>query len=141
MKMPVKMIKIVVLVDVLGALASENLHQNIYFMDNNKENGSSEEASETLKTVVEDEDIVMWNVMTMEPEAYVSISNIEIDNDFCRVQEARFEESDITYWIGKIKGNPKNKYVYYKIKFKLGTHDKELMTENSPCLVFVKRTN
>lgn len=133
-----KIVKIVALVDVLGALASNTLHQNMYLVDNNKKNGSLEEATETLKTAVEEGDTIIWNVLTMEPEAYVSIASIEIDENFCKAEEKRFEESDITYWTGKVKGNPKNKYIYYKIKLKLGTHDKELITEESPCLLYSK---
>lgn len=134
--MAAKTINIVALVDVVGALASDTLDQNIYLIDNNKENGSSGEGTEILKTVVEDGDTIIWNIAPIEPEAYASIADIQIDNNFCETEEKRFEESDITYWSGKVRGDSKEKYVYYKLKIKLGIHEKELVTENSPCLVF-----
>lgn len=126
---------IMTLVDVVGALADGSLKNNIYLMDNNKEYGSSEEGTDILNTKVSKGDTVIWNVTPFEPEAYTEITDIIISDDICRPVKRRYEGSDITYWIGKVSGDVTDKFFYYNMKFKVGSSENELITENSPCLV------
>ncbi|MDO9105751.1 MAG: hypothetical protein Q7U57_12430 [Methylovulum sp.] len=128
-----KTITIVSLIDVVGALANDTLNGNIYLMDNNKSNGSSDQGTEVLKTLVKEGDQLVWTVMSLEPEAYASIKEIIIDSDYCVPEQKTYEGSDVTYWVGKVKKNPKS--TPYNLKIQVGTQEQALMTTSSPSLV------
>lgn len=129
-------VNIVVLVDVTGALASGTLKQNIYLVDNKKLEGSVDEGTGSLKTIVENGDTVVWNILSIECETYVTITDIIFENDFCKPHEERFEGSDVTYWIGKVKSNSQDKDLHnYKLKIKVGSCDKELVSEYNPAFI------
>lgn len=134
--MSAKIINVVILLDVIGALASDSLENNIYLVDNNKNDGSLGEGTGTLKTKVEEGDSIMWTILPIECETYVAISGIEFENNCCQPVEENFEGSDINYWIGKVNKTPKEKSVRYKIKIKVGSNEKELITENTPSIYF-----
>ena len=68
-----KMISIVSVVDVVGALANNSLSGNIFLVDNNKVSGSSGEGTEALQTAVEEGDELVWIVQPLECEAHASI--------------------------------------------------------------------
>ncbi|WP_075602924.1 hypothetical protein [Saccharicrinis aurantiacus] len=116
-----KTITIVSVVDVVGALTTDSLENNIYLLDNNKNGGSSELATETLKTKVNKGDTLLWTIMPMEPESYSAIANIEIDKAVCEPKQLTYEGSDVTYWSATIKKD----FIEapYSIHFKLGNKE------------------
>lgn len=128
-----KTITISALVDVVGALAAESLQNSIYLTDNNKLNGSTDEGTEVLKTKVKKGDQLMWTSMSLEPEAYASITGIIIDSEYCEPEQRPYVGSDITFWIGTVKKDLEA--VPYKIKIKVGNRQLELTTPNSPSLI------
>lgn len=131
--MTARTISVVTLVDVAGALASGTLSNNLYLMDNNKTNGSSDEGTEILKTRVRAGDQLLWTTVSLEPEAYASITGILIDSDYCEPEQRSYAGSDVTYWIGKVKKNLD--LVPYKLEIKVGTQNKAMVTVSSPSLV------
>lgn len=129
-----KTISIVSIVDVVGTLSEESLAGNLYMMDDNKANGSTDQGTEFLKTKVKEGDTLVWVVQALECEAYVSISGIIIDEKYCEPEQKTYEGTDITYWIGRVKTGVKNSTVPYKLKFKLGSRAEE---KSSVCTPFI----
>ena len=126
-------ISIVSLVDVVGALASDNLDENIYLMDNNKPFGSHGEGTSGLQTAVEEGDVLIWTTASMEPEAYASISAIEIDSEICAPEKKTYPGSDVTYWSGKVKKSVK--HCPYRLKVLVGTRTTPLQSSATPALI------
>ncbi len=128
-----KTITIASVVDVVGALATDSLRGQVYFMDTNKANGSQEQGTENLKTVVSNGDRLVWTVIFLECEAYAEIDEIIIDPSVCEPKKEIYEGTDVSYWVGIVKKDVT--YVPYSIKFKLGTRAEPLATEPSLSLV------
>lgn len=122
-----KTISILVIVDVVGALASDTLDGNIYLIDNNQKNGSTDEGTDQLKTQVEVGDKILWNILPLEPEAFATVSDIVIDPEYCKVEKKKYQESDIMYWLGTVKKQPK--VLPYKLRIKLGTQENAFESE------------
>jgi len=128
-----KTISILVIVDVVGALASGSLQDNVYLIDNNKKGGSLDEGKAVLKTRVHQGDQIIWNVLPLEPEAFTQISDIVIDPEYFEKNFYTYKVSDVTFWAGQIKKNPD--VLPYTLKLKLGTHYHEFVTTDSPCFI------
>lgn len=126
-------INIIVNVDVVGALSEENLTGNLYLIDNNKDGGSTKLGTGVLNTRVKKDDVVLWNVMAIEPEAYTSVTGIEIDSEYCQVTQRTYEGSDVTYWEGIVQKEPTS--LPYTLTLALGSREEEMVTSESPCLV------
>jgi hypothetical protein len=126
-------ISIVIMVDVVGALAANSIDGNIYLVDNNKDNGSVAEGTGGLQTMVKQGDTLLWNVLPIEPEAFACISGILIDDEYCTPEQVTFDASDVTYWMGVIKKDLER--VSYRLKFKLGTRMDELSSSDAPTLI------
>ena len=71
-------IAIVSVVDVVSALAADTVAGSFYMVDNNRTKGSKDEGTEILKTKVRKGDQVVWISISLECEAFVSITAIEI---------------------------------------------------------------
>lgn len=120
-------------VDVVAALADDSTKGAVYFMDTNKANGSTEQGTENLKTVVSQGDRLVWTVIFLECEAYAEIEDIIIDKSFCEPKKEIYEGTDVSYWVGIVKKDVT--YVPYSIKFKFGTRAEPIATEPSLSLV------
>ncbi|NJL41799.1 MAG: hypothetical protein HC899_37845 [Leptolyngbyaceae cyanobacterium SM1_4_3] len=105
----------------------------VYFMDTNKANGSTNQGTENLKTVVEAGDRLVWTVISLECEAYAAIDEIVIDEDYCKPEKKTYEGTDVSYWIGTVKKDVK--IIPYNIKFKAGTRAEPITTASSLYLV------
>lgn len=130
-------IAIVSVVDVVGALAANNLSGSFYLFDDNKRKGSLDEGTELLKTKVFKGDQVVWISIPLECEAYVSISGVEIDKkykDYCDVRKDVYPGTNVVYWLGDIKKELDGP-IPYSLKFKLGSHKGDLATSNAPTLI------
>lgn len=120
-------------VDVVGALATDSLGGHIYFLDTNREHGSTGQGTESLATVVNKGDRLVWIVLGMECEAYVSIDDILIDKNFCAPEKKFYEGTDISYWSGKVKKDLE--LMPYTIKLKLGSRAEPMVTTSELSLI------
>jgi hypothetical protein len=131
--MATKTITIATVVDVVGALATDSLSGQIYFMDTNQSNGSTGQGTENLKTAVEQGDRLVWTITFLECEAYAAIDEIVIDRDYCDPEKKIYEGTDVSYWSGTIKKDVKS--IPYNIRFKLGTRADSITTASPLYLV------
>lgn len=127
-----KTILVMVVVDVVGLLADDTLDGNIYLFDNNRRNGSENEGTGQLKirfaTEEKDADItIVWNVMSIEPEAYVAISNLEADSPYLTVSKEYYKSSDIAFW--KCEVEKEFEKSAYQLSVKAGNREKEYTCE------------
>ncbi len=136
-----RMISVVCVVDVVGALANNTLSGNINLVDNNKTYGSTDEGTEVLKTMVRAGDTVVWVVQPLECEAHASIEGVLIDKSVCVPEKKFYEGTDVAYWIGKIEKNIKLDEVPYSLQFKIGSRVTEMATSAIPMLVINKNVN
>ncbi len=128
-----KTITIGAVIDVVGALATDSLQGQIYFIDTNKENGSLGQGTEYLKTAVAKGDRVVWLVQPLECEAYAAIDDIIIDKDYCEPEKKVYEGTDVSFWVGTIKKDIS--MIPYSVKFKVGTRAESIGTNPTLCLV------
>lgn len=117
--MAAKTISILSIIDVVSALAEGTLERNIYLLDNNKVNGSLDEGTSELKTKVKSGDVLVWTVSPIEPEVYVGITDITMDNEYCEPLKQFYEGTDVAYWVGKVKKDMDQ--LQYQAKYKVGT--------------------
>lgn len=66
-------VDVLVVVDVDGALASNNLGNNLYMVDTNKFLGSFQEGGPELVTMLDSGDRVTWSVTPIDPATNVKI--------------------------------------------------------------------
>ena len=116
-----KTITVSSIIDVVGALATENLEGQIYFMDTNKAGGSVNQGTESLQSRVSKGNRLVWTVISLECEAYAAIDHIDIDKNICEPVKEFYEGTDVSYWVGTVKENVKD--VSYGLSFKVGTRD------------------
>jgi hypothetical protein len=126
-------ITVTAVIDIAAALSNESLSGNVYFIDNNKVNGSSGEGTETLRTMVKKGDRLVWSVHALECEAFSGIEEIIIDKNTCEPEKKIHEHSDFTYWVGTVKQDVK--VLAYNVRFRLGSRAEAMTTVASPCLV------
>lgn len=127
-------ISITAVVDCVGALASLSTRGHLYLYDTNKAGGSTGFGTEELKTKVKGGDQLLWTVLALECEAYLSIDDIVIDKEVCEPQRKVYPGTDVSYWIGTVKKDGVG-VIPYQIKFKLGTKSEPVTTALSPTLV------
>ena len=125
-----KVISIISVIDVVGALATDSLDGNFYLMDSNKAYGSTFQGTQNLKTLVKLGDKLVWNVQPLECEAFASIADIIIDKDICEPKKKLYGGTDVNYWVGIVKKDVE--HVPYKIAFKVGIK-KEPMVSDTGC--------
>lgn len=128
-----KTITIAAVLDAVGALATDSLSGQVYFMDTNKANGSTGQGTENLRTVVEKGDRLVWTLTSLECEAFGDIEEIIIDKDSCEPEKKVYEGTDVTYWTATVKKNIT--ITPYTIKFKAGTRAQSIPTASPLYLV------
>jgi hypothetical protein len=124
--MAMKTITIASVIDVVGALATDSLSGQVYFQDSEKANGSTGHGTESLKTMVNKGDRLVWTVTFLECEAYAAIADIIIDRKYCEPEKKVYEGTDVAYWIGIVKEDVQE--VPYNIKFLCGTRAEPIPT-------------
>jgi hypothetical protein len=125
-----EVISILLVVDVVGALSSGALDGNIYLFDSNRRNGSTGEGTQELTTklhAAKGEVAVLWNIISLDPEAFVSISNIQTDSKYMDAVSHTYEGSDVEYWTGTVKKDFRSLCCRFFIK--LGSCDTEFTWE------------
>jgi hypothetical protein len=68
-------VDVLIVVDVEGALASQNLQNNVYLIDTNKFMGSYNEGGAELYTKVSNGQTVTWSVAPVDPNTSAVISS------------------------------------------------------------------
>ncbi|MFE4858318.1 hypothetical protein [Streptomyces sp. NPDC056670] len=126
-------ISITAVVDCVGALASHSVHGHLYLYDTNKAGGSTGFGTEELRTKVRRGDKLLWNVLALECEAFVSIDDIVIDRAVVEPERRTYPGTDVAYWIGTVKRDAVLD-TPYRIKFRVGTRSEPITTTLSPAL-------
>jgi hypothetical protein len=67
-------VDVLVVVDVEGALGTNNLFNNVYMIDTNKFMGSYQEGQAELVTVVSNGQTIVWSVTPVDPATSVAIT-------------------------------------------------------------------
>jgi hypothetical protein len=125
---------ITAVVDPVAALASRSLSGNVYLYDTNKKQGSTGFGTEELRTQVRKGDEILWNVVPLECETFVSIDGIEMDKQVCVPEKHVYPGTDISYWSGTVLKDIQGA-VHYQLNFRLGTLDTPIPASASPALV------
>lgn len=127
-------ISITAVVDCVGALASRDMSGNLYLYDTNKAGGSTGFGTGSLATRVSRGDQLVWSVLALECEAFVSLAGVLIDADVCEPVRKVFPGTDVSYWIGTVKKDTTTA-VPYRLSFTLGTRTEPITTTPSLTLV------
>lgn len=99
-----KNVDVLVVVDTLGALANQDLQNNVYLVDTNKYIGSWNEGSCELETVCHDTQVIKWRVVSIDPDSDVEIVGFTgdiINQKICRPTKVGVNQ-DI-YWEGTVE--------------------------------------
>lgn len=126
-------LRVMVVVDVVSALASESLDDAVWLVGSEPRGGSTGNGTRHLQTTVAVGDELLWTVMSLECEAFASIEAIRIDPAYCTVTSGVYEGTDIRYWLGTVRKNPGKAVVPYGIEFRLGSR-RDVMTLSTPDL-------
>jgi hypothetical protein len=118
-----KVVTVVGLTDVVGALSAGTLANNLFLFDNNQVDGSFGHGTGSLTTFVGEGDLVAWVCMPLECEAFARIMNVRIDKrfeDYIALDCQVYERTSIVYWVATIK-KPLPGPVPYRLEFRLGS--------------------
>jgi hypothetical protein len=113
-------VTITAVVDPVAALASENLDDNLYLYDTNRAAGSTGFGTPGLRSLVHKGDTLLWNVLPLECETYVSLTDIEIDPRIAEPVRKVYPGTDIAFWTAEVKQDI-TEPVPYRLSFLLGT--------------------
>ncbi|CAM5706674.1 hypothetical protein SALBM135S_07701 [Streptomyces alboniger] len=127
-------VSITAVVDAVGALAAGNTDGHLYMYDTNRSGGSTGFGTEELRTKAKRGDILLWNCLALECEAYVSIENILIDPEVCEPERKVYPGTDVSYWTGTVKKTDLEP-ITYQIVFRLGTRDEPITATLSSSLI------
>ncbi|MGW4662777.1 hypothetical protein [Streptosporangium sandarakinum] len=117
---PARPVTITAVVDPVAALASENLDDNLYLYDTNKTVGSTGFGTPELHSRVRKGDTLLWNVLPLECETYVALTDIEIDPRIAEPTRKVYPGTDIVFWTAEVKQDI-TEPVPYRLSFLLGT--------------------
>jgi hypothetical protein len=97
-------IDVLIVVDVEGALASNDLQDNVYLIDTNKYVGSGNEGQAELKTVCQDTQPISWSVVPVSPANDVDIVQFTgrmVNDKICVPKQYTMPGG--TYWQGVVE--------------------------------------
>ena len=126
-------LRIVAVVDVVGALATDTIDGAVWLLDSSKDGGSTNEGTGRLTTAVQEGDELLWTTMSLECEAFAAIDLVEIDPAYCDVTREVYPGTDIAYWLGTIVKDPGTTLIPYKLRFALGSRV-ERMSLSGPAI-------
>lgn len=113
-------VTITAVVDPVAVLASGDLDDNLYLYDTNRKGGSDGFGTPELRTRVRKGDTLVWNVIPLECETFVSLSGIEIDRRIAEPTRKVYPGTDIAFWTATVKQDLTGP-VLYQLSFLLGT--------------------
>ncbi|TKG95400.1 hypothetical protein EYV94_08120 [Puteibacter caeruleilacunae] len=100
-----KTINVLIVVDVMGALTTDDLQSNVYLIDTNKFMGSYEEGQSELTTKCYNTQHIKWRVTSISPDN----DAVSIDGFTGTIEQSRIctpeKHSDLTdpYWEGIVE--------------------------------------
>jgi hypothetical protein len=110
-----KQINVLIVVDVEGALAANDLSSNVYLIDTNKFFGSYNEGQTELVTTCSDGQVVIWSVASVNPGDDVEIVEFTgqiIEQGICQPRQSTLVTGE-TVWGGRVESQgAKAKYQY-----------------------------
>ncbi|MFC4907776.1 hypothetical protein [Actinomadura gamaensis] len=130
----VRPVTITAVVDPVAALASGRLDENLYLYDTNRTSGSTGFGTPGLRTRVRKGDTLLWNVVPLECETYVSIADVEIARDVAEPERRVYPGTDIVFWTATVRRDL-TEPVSYRLSFLLGTVDKPFVPDAAAHLV------
>lgn len=98
------MIRILIAVDVVGALAAGTLQGYVYLVDSNKYLGSWQEGQSSLNTVCQDGQALTWSITSVDPGSQVNIAGFSgpmLDQKICVPVQDPFAGN--TVWSGRVE--------------------------------------
>lgn len=107
-----KSIDVLIVVDVAGALASNNLSNNVYLVDTNKYIGSWNQGQCELVTVCKDSQVIKWRVVSIDPGNNVEITGFtgQIITEKICVPEKQGKYD--VFWEGMVQTRTVRRYQY-----------------------------
>lgn len=98
-------VSVLLVVDVEGALSSNNLQDNIYLIDSNKYIGSSGEGGSNLATTLNAGSKIVWSVVPVQPDGQVSIAGFSGQAISENVINPKPEDDDNESWVAHFNTN------------------------------------
>lgn len=98
-------INVLIVVDVEGALASNDLGSNVYLIDSNKYFGSGNEGQQELITSCVDGQVIVWSVTPVNPgddAEIVSFQGQAVTSKICVPQQITLPTGG-TVWSGRVE--------------------------------------
>lgn len=113
-------VNVLVVIDVLGAVTSGNLQNNVYLIDSRKYMGSWQEGQCELQTVCIDSEIINWRVASVDPGTDVKITGFtgQMVNDKVCVPTQQGLPGD-KYWAGRVQAQGFIGFKQYSIVVKM----------------------
>ncbi|ARC89911.1 hypothetical protein [Rhodovulum sp. MB263] len=133
-----RVITVMGLLDVVGALSEDALDSDLYLFDNNGAAGSSGHGTSCLKTCADAEDLVVWEVMPLECEAFARIDDVLIDEQYAPyidLESGVYAPTSVVYWAARILKPLPPEGVPYRLAFRVGSRPEPLIAEASSFLV------
>jgi len=131
-------ITIVAVVDVVGILASGSFAGSFYLIDNNRLRGSTGEGTDSLVTRVRPGDRIVWIAMTLECEAFASITAVGIEKEgqrqYCDPHSYVYPNTNIVCWVADVAANAGGARIPYNLSFRLGSRTAAMTTTTTPQL-------
>jgi len=97
-------VNVLVVVDVLGAVTSGSLQNNVYLIDSRKYMGSWQQGTCELHTVCKDNEIINWRIASVDPGCDIEIDSFtgQIINTKICVPSKQGIPGDI-FWSGRVQ--------------------------------------
>jgi hypothetical protein len=111
----IKEINVLIVVDVEGALASNDLGSNVYLIDTNKFFGSGSEGQTELVTACMDGQIIIWSVAPVNPGDDAEITGFTgqmVNQKICVPQQTTMPTGDVV-WSGRVESQGATGKVQY----------------------------
>jgi hypothetical protein len=100
-----KVINVLIVVDVEGALASGDLGANVYLIDTNKYFGSGSEGQEELVTSCKDGQTIVWSIASVNPGDDAEIAGFSgqaVTSRVCNPKQTTLPTGDVV-WSGRVE--------------------------------------
>lgn len=115
-----KEINVLIVVDVENALATNDLGDNVYLIDNNKNSGSYDEGKDELVTACYNGQIINWSVVGVVAENQVEINAFTgdmINDNICVPQKT--PSLGRTNWQGGVNDTKPGDKVQYSVELQM----------------------
>ncbi len=92
------------IVDVATALEARALDNVMFMFDNRRAEGSKNQRSNRLCSVLLPGEEILWTIAPLECEVYIAIKDIHFEkNKKFKNTKHLFPGSDVSYWIGTVR--------------------------------------